>query len=130
MATAPAFAATPQVATVPVVTANTTRDGSGTIATLMTAGASGTKVEEIRIKADNDPADSIVVIYLYDGSNYAVFDEFDMGNPAAATATVTAYGESRTYENLILKSGWSLRASITAALTAGEINAFAFGGDF
>lgn len=130
MASAPAFAATPRAATAPVSTANTARDGTGTIATVFTAGASGSKVEEITIKADADPADSCVVIFLHDGTNFAVFDEFDIGNPAAASATVAAYRETRTYENLILPSGWSIRASITAAPTSGEVNVFCFGGDF
>ena len=88
MADAPIFAATPRAATAPVATANTNRDGTGTIATVFSAGASGSKVEEIRVKADADPADSIVVIYLHDGTNYAVYDEFDLGNPAAGSATV------------------------------------------
>jgi hypothetical protein len=127
---APAFAATPHNAAASVSTANTNRDGTGTIATIFTAGSSGSKIEEITIKADGDPADSSVVFYLYDGTNYHVVDEWDIGNPAAGSATVASYRETRTYENLIIQSGWSLRASITAALTAGVIQVHAFGGDF
>lgn len=130
MSASPAFASTPRAATAPVSTANTGRDGSGTIATIFTAGASGSKVEEIVVKADGDPADSIVVIYLHDGTNFAVYDEFDLGNPAAASTTQVGYREARQYENLILPAGWTIRASITVALTAGEVNVFAFGGDF
>lgn len=130
MATAPAFAATPRNEAAAVSAANANRDGTGTIVTIFTAGASGSKIEEITIKSDADPADSTVVFYLYDGSNYHVWDEWDIGNPAAGTTTVVSYRETRTYENLILESGWSLRASITVAPTTGVVQVHAFGGDF
>src|SRR5262245_28446997 len=115
MATAPAFAATPRCSSVSVSAANTNRDGTGTIATVFTAGASGSKIEEVVVKADGDPADSTVVFYIHDGTNYHVFDEWDIGNPAAGSTTVASYRESREYKNLILPSGYSLRASITVA---------------
>src|SRR5574343_1016958 len=127
MSGTPAFASTPITAAAAVSSANTGRDGSGTIVTIYTAPANGVKIEEIRIKADADPADSVVVIYLHDGTSYFVFDEFDIDNPAAASNTVGAYGMSRVYENLILENGWSIRASITVAPTSGEINVFCFG---
>jgi hypothetical protein len=130
MADTPAFVATPAIGVNDVSTANTARDGSGTIETIFTADANGSRVEEIVVKATADPADSVVVIFLHDGSNYFVFDEFDLGNPAAASTTVEAYRASRTYENLVLPSGWSVRASITVALTSGVINVFCFGGHF
>ena len=49
----------------------------------------------------------------------------------ALMATVDAYIAERTYNNLILPStSWSIRSSVTAVLTAGVMNVFAFGGDF
>jgi len=130
MATTPAFAATPRIGAVSVVTANTNRDGTGTIATCFTAGSSGSKIEEVVFKATADPADSVVVMYLYDGATYYIFDEVDLGNPAAGSTTVAAYRDRRVYDNLVLPSGWSLRGSITVALTAGSIMMIALGGDF
>lgn len=130
MATRPQYVNTPKIGVASVSTANSARDGTGTVPTVFTAGSSGSRVEEIRIKATGDPADSIVTIFLHDGSNFFLFDEFDLGNPAAASTTVEAYVASRTYDNLVLPTGWSIRAAITVALTAGVINVFAFGGDF
>jgi len=129
MASAPAFAATPKIGVASVSTANTARDGSGTIATVLTAGASGTKVEEVVVVATSDPADSTVTLFLHDGTNFWYFDEFDIGNPAAGSTTVAPYRTYRLYDNLVLPSGWTLRAAITVALTAGVINVFALGGD-
>lgn len=130
MASTPAFAATVGTEAASISTANTARDGTGTIGTILTAGSSGTKIEQIVVKADNDPADSTIVFYLYDGSAYHVFDEWDIGNPAAGSTTVASYREARRYDDLVIPSGWSLRASITVALTAGVIQITALAGDF
>ncbi len=128
--TAPIFVLTPNIGAASVSTANTARDGTGTIATIFTAGANGSRIEEIVIKATDNPADSTVVFFLYNGSTYYVFDEWDIGDPAAGSTTVATYRESRTYRNLLLPSGWSLRASITVALTAGVMMVTALGGDY
>lgn len=129
MAAAPAFAATPKIGAATVSTANTNRDGTGTIATVITAGSSGTQIREVVLKATGDPADSVVTLFLYDGSTYSLFDEVDLGDPAAASTTVTGYRTSVRYDNLFLPSGWSLRAAITVALTSGVINVIALGAD-
>lgn len=131
MAVAPAFTATPRIGAISVSTANTARDGTGTIATVITGVAAGTRIERVRIAATADPADSIVNLFLHDGTNFWFFDSFDIGNPAAASTTADPFVGEKTYNNLILPSAsWSLRASITVALTAGVVNVFAFGGDF
>lgn len=128
--TAPIFGLTPVIWKNTVATANTARDGTGTIATIGSAGANGTRIDEITIKATGDPADSVVTVFLFDGATYFLFDEFDIGDPAAASATVAGYREVRTYRNLVLPTGWSLRAAITVALTSGVINVFAHGADY
>ena len=130
MATSPQFVTTAKIGAANVSTANTNRDGTGTIATVFTAGSSGSRIEEVVFKATGDPADSVVTVFLHDGTNYFLFDEVDLGDPAAASTTVAGYRLARTYDNLVLPSGWSLRAAITVALTSGVIVVIALGGDF
>lgn len=126
----PSFAVTPRAAVVAVSTANTNRDGTGTIVDILTGASTGTKVNEISVQATGDPADSVVTIYLHNGTSYFLFDEFDIGDPTAASTTVTGYRVRRYYDNLILPSGsWKVGAAITVALAAGVLNVFAFGGD-
>lgn len=125
----PAFAVTPKIGAVTVSTANTNRDGTGTIATVFTAGSAGSKINEVVIQATGDPADSIVTLFLYDGATYFLFDEIDVGNPAAASTTVSGDRRSRKYDNLVLPTGWSLRAAITVALTSGVYNVIALAAD-
>jgi hypothetical protein len=83
------------------------------------------------IKSTGDPADSIVTLFVNDGTTNWLFDEIDLGNPAAGSATVTAYRTNALYDNLILpNASWKLRAAVTAAPTSGVLNVFALGGDF
>jgi hypothetical protein len=137
MATDPAFASTVNNG-VAVLGTNgvdaTNRDGTGAGAAapvaVLTAGGSGSKIEEIVVKADKQPADSTILLFLYDGTTHHLWDEWDIGAPAAGSATVNSYRESRSFANLVLKSGWSLRAVVTAAPTSGKIRVHAFGGDY
>lgn len=131
MASTPNFTATPRVGFGSVSTANTNRDGTGTIVDIITGASTGTKINEVVIKSTGDPADSILTLFLYDGSTSRLFDEIDLGNPAAGSTTVTAYRTSVQYDNLILPSAsWKLQAAITVAPTTGALNVFATGGDF
>jgi hypothetical protein len=131
MASTPAFTATPRIGFGEVSVANTNRDGTGTIVDVITGVATGTKINEVVIKATGDPADSIVTLFLYNGTSYELFDEIDIGNPSAGATTSTAYRTTVTYTNLILPSAsWKLAAAVTVVPTSGVINVFALAGDF
>ena len=131
MATTPAFTATPRIAYGSVSAANTARDGTGTIVDVITGATGGTKINEVIFKATGQPADSVVTLFLYDGTNTYLLDEIDIGAPAAGSTTVAAYRNSIVYANLVLpNASWKLRAAVTVAVTTGAINVIALGGDF
>jgi len=97
---------------------------------MITGVAAGTEITEITVKADGDPADSIVLIFVYNGTDYRLIDEFDIGNPAAGSATVPAYQETRYYTGLFLPTAsFKVAAAITVVPTAGSINVWSSGGD-
>lgn len=130
MASTPNFVGTARIGIGQVSTANTNRDGTGTIVDVITGVAAGTRINEVVVQATGDPADSIVTLYLYDGTNTRLFGEIDLDNPAAASATVTGYRASVRFDNLVLpSSSWKLQAAITAAPTSGVVNVIALGGD-
>lgn len=131
MATAPAFIATPRIGVGSITTGQTSRatNTSVGLVDVIAAGSSGTRILEVVVKSDDDPADSVVVLWLNDGTNTVIFDELDFGNPAAGSTTSTAYRGVLTYSNLVLPSGWKLVASCTVTPTAGTIKVWAFGGD-
>lgn len=63
MSTQPSFASTPLSATVTFSTANTNRDGSGTIAALCVARLPGSRVQRVQIRATGST--SVGVIRLF-----------------------------------------------------------------
>ena len=130
MATRPAFAATPLVGVGAVSTANPSRDGTGTIVDVVTAGASGARIEELVFKATGDPADSVVTIFIDIGGGYKLYDEIDLGDQPAASTTLPGYRITKQYDNLVLGGTNKLGAAITVALTAGVINVWAHGGNY
>lgn len=130
MATSPNFAQTPKIGAASVSAANTARDGTGTIVTVFTAAATyGSRLNRVVLQATDNPADSVVTIFLHDGSSFWLFDEFDLGDPAAASTTAPGMRMERFYD-VDIPGGWSLRAAITVALTGGVVNVLAFATDY
>lgn len=126
MADSPAFAVTPRIGAVNIATANTNRDGTGTIATLITGASTGTRIAEIVCQARVTTTAGMVRIFLYDGSTYRFWDEVAI---AAATVSATVKGTrvSTLYNNLILPSAsWSL---VVATHNAESIDVIALGAD-
>lgn len=126
MADSPAFAVTPHLAAVNVATANTNRDGTGTVATLITGAATGTRIAEIVVQARVTTTAGMVRLFLYDGTTYRFFDEVAIA-AATASGTVKATRVSTLYNNLILPSAsWSI---VVSTHIAESIDVIAFGAD-
>jgi hypothetical protein len=114
MATAAQYAATPRAALGQVVTANTARDGTGTIATIFTAGASGSRVDDIKIQALATTTAGVVRLFLHDGTNARLWQEV-MVTATTPSTTVQAFNTTLYNQALILPTGWSIRASTNNA---------------
>ena len=126
MAANPAFAVTPRLASVNVATANTNRDGTGTVATLITGASTGTRIAEIVVQARVTTTAGMVRVFLYDGTTYRFFDEIAI---AAATVSASVKGTrvSTTYNNLILPSAsWSV---VVSTHNAESMDVIALGAD-
>ena len=85
MASTPSFTSTPRIGAANVATANTNRDGTGTITALLTGAAAGTKVTSITAQAAVTTTAGMVRIFVStdSGSTWRLFDEL-----AIAAATV------------------------------------------
>lgn len=123
MAASPTFAGTIASGAVTVSTANTNRDGTGTIPTVFTAGTLGSLLQRLILHSTGNPADSIVLVFLHDGTNFFLWFEVDLGDPAAGSTTVPAFHFEVDLVNKHLPASWSVRCAITVALTAGVMNA-------
>ncbi len=130
MASAPAFAATPRCAIGQVLTANTGRDGSGTIATIFTAGSSGSKIERIRVQATGTTTAGVVRLFIHDGSNARLLKEV-MVSAATPSTSIEAFSQDVDFSTSdqigVIPTGFSIRASTHNAET---FNVFVFGGDY
>lgn len=108
------YASYPKTAVGVLSAANTARDGTGTIVTILTAGASGTLVDDIVFTATATTTAGMLRLFLHDGTNARLLKEI----PVAAitpSATVAAWTSSLSNQSILLQSGWSLRASTEKA---------------
>ena len=109
MATTPNFTSTSRLATASVSAANTNRDGTGTIVTVLTGVAAGTKVFEVDVQMTVTSTAGMVRLFLSSdsGATWKLFDEV-----AIAAATASASVKATQYTNLILPSAsWVLGAA-------------------
>lgn len=130
MASAPAFAATPNNGSGLVPgTLDASLTAPTNVTVIFTAGTSGSKVEEIRLVGVGTTVASVVNLFRYDGATYHLIDQFLV--PAVSSSTTAlAYKAIQTYANLLLKNGDTLRVSNTVAGNVSNIKVSAFGGDF
>lgn len=126
MATSPNFAATPRVGAVLISTADTSRTSPTNVGIVLTAGSSGSRIDEINVVAMGTTTANVVRLFLFDGTNYFLMQEVLIAAliPSASLPVVTY---TTTYNNLMLPSGWSLRATTN---NAESYEVLAFGGDF
>ena len=124
MATAPVFAVTPRIGAVSIATADSGYTAPTNVGTVLTAASTSTRIAEVVVKAAATSAAAIVRLWLYDSSasQYWLFDEITVA-AATGSSTVQQTRVSATYNNLILPSGWSLRASISVS-QATHVTAF------
>lgn len=128
MAVAPAFAATPNNGANQLsATADTSYTSPTHAVTIFTAGASGSKVEEIDMVGTGTTVAGVINVFRVNGSNFYMLDSFVVPVVTPST-TVAPYRSTHTYASLILKSGDSIQASSWAASQL--VCASAFGGDF
>lgn len=116
MATQAQYAATPRSAVGQVSTANANRDGTGTIVSIFSAGANGSRVDDIWIVATATVTAGVVRLYLNDGTNTRLWQEI-MVTATTPSTTVQTFNTALFNQALILPNGWSLQASTNNANT-------------
>lgn len=130
MASAPIFAATPKVGQVNIATANTARDGTGTLGTVYTAGSSGSLIYKIQFTATGTTTAGVLRLFLTNTSGTSPMLLEEIVVPAVTpSTTVRVFEYILTYAQnspLILASGVLLKAGTH---NAESYNVFAFGGD-
>ena len=132
--TSPIFVLTPKNWYVNTgTTANTNLDGTGSVATLMTAGSNGSRVSKIRLTHSGTNVATVVRIFINNGStsstasNNVLFYEYTM---AANTLSQTAASVAAEIPiDLSLAAGYKLLVTIGTSIATG-IAVSAEGGDY
>jgi hypothetical protein len=116
MATTAQYAATVQNAQAQISTANTNRNGTGTIATVMTGATNGTRIDDISIVATGTTTAGVVRLFISDGTNVRLWQEI-LVSAITPSTTVQVWSYTLLNQALLLESGWSLQASTNNAET-------------
>lgn len=129
MATSPTFAATPNVGSglIPA-TLDTSLTAPTNVTTIVTGGANGTKVEELIFQAVGTTVAGNVNVFLYDGSNYHLYDQVLLTATTSST-TAVAFRTNRQYANLVVPNTWTLKVTGTIAGNQSMVKVTGTGGD-
>lgn len=129
MASSPAFVATPRSYFQIISTGVTTRTISGVtgLTSLFAGGSSGSRVDQIIVRATSTTTAGCIRLFMYSGSgNATLIDEIAV---AALTpgATDSAFNISKTYSNLLVPNGYTL---YVCTHNSESFAVHAIGGDF
>lgn len=127
MAITAQFVATPKVGLATISTANTGLTGAGTIGTVFSAGANGSRIERCVVKATGTTTAGMVRLFIHNGTAATLLTEI----PVAAvtpSGTLSAFETTLVFDGgLVIPTGYSLRASTH---NAESFQLTALGGDF
>ena len=126
MSTTPQYAASPKTGIVAISSANANRDGTGTLGTVFTAAASGSRIDRIIVTATGTTTAGTVRLYIHNGTTAYLYDEVSV-DAIIPSGTVSAFRYDNTNVNITIPTGYSLRASTANAET---FNIIAMGGDY
>lgn len=126
MATTPNFASTVKSWAVSISSADTSRTAPTSVGTLVTAGSSGSRIDEITITAAGTSTANVVRIFLYNGTTYFLFQEVAI-SAITPSASVASYTTTLYFNSLVIPTTWSVRVTTNNAET---YHVTAFGGDF
>ena len=132
MSTSAQYASIPKCGVGQVSVANTNRDGTGTIVTVFSAGASGSRIDAIDLKAVGTTTAGMVRLFIHDGADARLLTEVPVTaiTPSGTLPSWEAQLNTNTMTQvlpLVLPTGYSLRAATNNAET---FNVIALGGDF
>lgn len=132
--TSPISPATPATAYLTGGTAaNTALDGTGTVATIYTAGANGGRIDRLRIMHMGTNVASVMRVFLNNGStNATAANNALVSEITLAANTLSQVAASTIYDlnlNLVMKTGYKLNVAIGTAVAAGHM-VTAIGGDY
>jgi hypothetical protein len=130
----PIFAQTP-VFTVgqTITTANTAKDGTGTVVLLYTAGANGSRVDAIKVRSTGTAVATVIRIFVNNGATNATATNNSLYTEATIASTtlteVAAQTDNSITMNISLPATYRVYATIGTTVAA-PLQVSAVGGDY
>lgn len=116
-----------------IATANTAKDGTGTVATVYTAGANGSFVQKLIARPTGTNTASVLRVFANNGSTNATAGNnsfiADISLPAITNSEVAAQQVVELFLNIGLPAGYKINCTIGTTVAAGWAVS-AVGGDF
>lgn len=135
--TSPIFTLTPNCATATIDSANITRDGSGVLITLFTAGANGSLISRIVFTSSQATAGASVLkvcrIFVTDsaGANPKLRGEILLPGLSPSNTVIGATATFTFTDSLVIKAGQIVKVSQSLRATAADnTDVIAEGGDY
>lgn len=127
--TVPRFISTPQTWFKAVTAVNTTFAGSGSLDTIITAPAEGSKIDYMMFQAQAATLSNVLNIFLSTANDTSYYwDQVTIAATTAPSSTSPGWVATLTpAEPLFLPSGCKLKMAL---YTAATINVFVQGGDY
>lgn len=132
--TAPIYSKAPNVAWGEVATANTAKDGTGTVVTIWTADATnGGRIEKIKIRAKGTNVATVLRVWFNNGSTNATAANNTLWGELTIAATtlseVAALADNELPINISLPAGYKINITIGTTVAAG-LHCTAGGGSY
>ena len=130
----PIFAQTP-VFTVgqTITTANTAKDGTGTVVLLYTAGANGSRVDAVKVRSTGTAVATVIRIFVNNGATNATATNNSLYTEATIASTtlteVAAQTDNSITMNISLPATYRVYATIGTSVAA-PLQVSAVGGDY
>ena len=133
--TQPIFTLVPETSWGPtaITTANTAKDGTGTVLNVFTAGVNGSYVQRIRFRPSGTAVQTVARVFINNGStnataaNNILFDEITIA--ATTVSETTAQSSFEIPMNFGIPAGYTLNITIGTTIAAG-LYVSVIGGDY
>ena len=131
--TLPIYPLTPKVSWGDLATANTAKDGTGTVVTVFTAGANGSRVDYLKVRAKGTNVATALRVFINNGSDATVAGNNALVPEQTIAATtlseVAALADNLVSLDMSLPAGYKINVTIGTTVAAG-LAVTAFGGDY
>jgi len=119
----PVFGLTPKEAFSTLTTANIAKDGTGTVVTVVTAGANGAMVQDIRAMPLGTNTASVLRVFLNNGSTNTTASNnslwYEVSLPSTTLTEVAGQNPVIVPINRTLQTGYKLNVVIGTTVAAG-----------